>query len=393
VLVGHARYGEENNDLRSQGGRALFLEQYKLESNPFVADAVRPVFASHSMRYAALKLEDLVNKQIYCLFLSGPPGAGKGTLTRQRFAQLRNVSAAWIPPSCETREQLLQKLLTDIGPGPVEGSAQELRRILEVFLRHQAAHGRFSYIIVDALERFSAPVLRELEALAQLRLRNKPILYLLALTRNEELVANLMPQYEGGPWARAAHQRLSGFTLDETRAYVRTCLRGAGCDWAEELMPDEVIVDVQAFTQGVVGDINALCCAALNAVAARSTGGNRQPRVTRALLKEVGMTLNLRYDASAWVQPTEETLSPTAVHLSDPGSLRIEAARLIVSSGKAIVAEVALNRPRMVLGRDDSCDISLDSRYVSRFQNLFMETPEGWLLIDLSSTNGCFVIV
>jgi len=45
----------------------------------------------------------------------------------------------------------------------------------------------------------------------------------------------------------------------------------------------------------------------------------------------------------------------------------------------------------MVLGRDDTCDISLDSRYVSRFQNLFMETPEGWLLIDLSSTNGCFV--
>jgi len=45
----------------------------------------------------------------------------------------------------------------------------------------------------------------------------------------------------------------------------------------------------------------------------------------------------------------------------------------------------------MVLGRDETCDISLDSRYVSRFQNLFMETPDGWLLIDLSSTNGCFV--
>src|SRR5204862_6314505 len=119
--------------------------------------------------------------------------------------------------------------------------------------------------------------------------------------------------------------------------------------------------------------------------------GNRQPRATRALLKEIGMALNLRYDASAWVQPTEETLSPAAVHLSDPGPLRIEAARLIVSSGKAIVADIALNRPRMVLGRDDTCDISLDSRYVSRFQNLFMETAEGWLLIDLSSTNGCFV--
>ncbi len=79
------------------------------------------------------------------------------------------------------------------------------------------------------------------------------------------------------------------------------------------------------------------------------------------------------------------------MHLSDPNPLRLEAARLIVSSGRTVLAEVTLNRPRMVLGRDDSCDISLDSRYVSRFQNLFLETPDGWMLIDLSSTNGCFV--
>ena len=56
-----------------------------------------------------------------------------------------------------------------------------------------------------------------------------------------------------------------------------------------------------------------------------------------------------------------------------------------------MVAEISLNRPRMVLGRDHSCDISLDSRYVSRYQNLFMETANGWVLIDLGSTNGCFV--
>jgi hypothetical protein len=167
-------------------------------------------------------------------------------------------------------------------------------------------------------------------------------------------------------------------------------LRGAGCDWAEELVPDDVALDIQAFTQGIVGDINALCCAALVAIAERSTGSNRQPKVTRAVLKEAGVKLNLRYDASAWSQPIEE-LSPDAVHLTDPGRLQLEAARLIVSSGRTVVAEVTLNRPRMVLGRDESCDISLDSRYVSRFQNLFLETPEGWVLIDLSSTNGCFV--
>ena len=68
--------------------------------------------------------------------------------------------------------------------------------------------------------------------------RNRPIVQFLGLTRSEELVANLLPQYEGGPLARAAHQRLAGFTLDETRSYIWSCLRGAGCDWAEELVPD-----------------------------------------------------------------------------------------------------------------------------------------------------------
>jgi len=368
----------------------LFLEQYKLESNPFAAGAARPVFASHSMRYALLKLEELFSKQIQSLFLSGPAAVGKTALARQRVRQLKDLSLSWIKPTCETREQLLAQLLEEIGPGPVEGSDTELRHILEVYLRHQAGNGRFVFIVADGLERFAGPVLRELEGLVQARLRNRPIVYLLALTRSEEIVANVLPQFDGGPFARAAHQRLTGFTLDETRSYIWACLRGAGCDWAEELVPDEVALDIQAFTQGIVGDINALCCAALDAIAQRSTGSNRQPKITRAVLKEVGAQLNLRYDASAWAQPVEE-LSPEAVHLKDPSRLRLEAARLIVSSGRTVVAEVTLNRPRMVLGRDESCDISLDSRYVSRFQNLFLETADGWMLIDLSSTNGCFV--
>jgi general secretion pathway protein A len=371
----------------------LFIEQYKLDSNPFVVDAARPVLSSHSMRQAASKLDELVNKQVNCVFLSGPAGVGKTTLVRQRFRTLRDVSVSWIEPQCETEDQLLLQLLEDVGPGPVEGSSTELRNILEVFLRHQAGNGRYSFIVADGLERFSEGVLRELEALSQLRLRNRPIVYILILTRSEELVATMLPQYDGGQFSRAVHQHLAGFTLGETRAYVRTCLRGAGCDWAEELIPDDVLVDIQAFTQGVVGDINALACAALGATASapRAAGDNRPPKVTRTMLKEAGTQLNLRYDPSAWAPIVEEALSPDGIHLSDPAELKVQAARLVVSSGRQVVAEIALNRPRMVLGRDESCDISLDSRYVSRYQNLFMETPDGWLLIDLSSTNGCFV--
>src|SRR5690606_7766050 len=157
-------------------------------------------------------------------------------------------------------------------------SAPELRNILEVFLRHQTGNGRYSYIVADNLERVSAFALRELETLAQMRLRNRPIVYLLLATRNDDLVANMLPQYDGGPLARAVHQRLFGFTLDEARSYIRACLRGAGCEWSDELMSDEVIVDVQAFTHGVVGDVNALCARALDLLAQRSAGSLSAPK-------------------------------------------------------------------------------------------------------------------
>ena len=64
-----------------------------------------------------------------------------------------------------------------------------------------------------------------------------------------------------------------------------------------------------------------------------------------------------------------------------------------IKTGELDVLDSARQGSNRVTGLDFAIDaiFSLDSRYVSRYQNLFMETPDGWLLIDLSSTNGCFV--
>ncbi|MBN1240614.1 MAG: FHA domain-containing protein [Gammaproteobacteria bacterium] len=368
----------------------MFIEQYKLESNPFAPDGIRPTFMSQSMRYAQLKLEHLLEGRLQSLFLSGVAGVGKSTLIEQQLRAREGIFVSWVEPGAKEPEFLLRKLVNEIGPGDVYGSAAELRNILEVFLRHQAGQGRVCVVVADALERLALPLIRELEGLSRMRLRGRPILHCVMVTRNEDLIRSMMSQQEDTRLAPSLHQRLAGFTLDETRAYVHACLHGAGCAWVEELVPEEAIVDIQGFTQGVAGDINALCRLALEAVAARSSQ-LQQARVTRAILKDAGAALRLRYDPSVWQQKIEESLSPDAVQVSDPAELRVEAARLVVSSGGSIVAEISLNRPRMVLGRDAACDISLDSSYVSRYQNLFMETPDGWLLIDLNSTNGSFV--
>src|SRR5690349_24775667 len=115
------------------------------------------------MRYATLKVDDLLHKHIQCLFLSGPAGVGKTSLVRNRFRTLHDASVSWIDPLCETSEQMLLQLLGDVGPGQIEGSAGELRNILEVFLRHEAGNGRYSYLVANGLERFPAAILREPE--------------------------------------------------------------------------------------------------------------------------------------------------------------------------------------------------------------------------------------
>jgi hypothetical protein len=245
--------------------------------------------------------------------------------------------------------------------------------------------------VADAVDRESLAVIKEIEALVQMRLRGIPAVHCLLTTSNEELVTQFQIRNETGGRIGWHHQRHIGFTLEETEAYLRSSLRGAGCEWFDELIPGELIFEIQSFTQGIVGHIDALLRESMDALAQASVDSIRQKSLDVGILKAAAAGLRLRYDAAAWKVQHEEVLLPSAVHQSRREALRIEAATLAVSSGGRKIAEVTLNRPRMVLGRDASCDISLDSNYVSRYQNLFMATEEGWMLIDLNSTNGCFV--
>ncbi|MCS6861520.1 MAG: ATP-binding cassette domain-containing protein, partial [Abditibacteriales bacterium] len=71
---------------------------------------------------------------------------------------------------------------------------------------------------------------------------------------------------------------------------------------------------------------------------------------------------------------------------------RIEAA----SPGTADKPEACPTRvvalaPRLTVGRDATCDIVLDFPYVSRWHCQVRQTPQGYLLEDLQSTNGTFL--
>lgn len=368
----------------------MFLEQYKLESNPFAPKRVRPRYQSSANRVALDRLEDVLEERLHCLFLSGRAGVGKSALVERRLKDLTGVTVSLIGQSQRTSEEFLRKILRDVGLPAIDATPAELHSIVEVYLRHQSVKGSTVLLVADALERLSESALSELEWVMSLRYKKRPILNFVLLTRSEELVNELLPK-DGHrrPLAPFDHMRLTGFTLDETVEYISICVQSVGGQDEFTLFSDDVLRDVHAYTQGVVGDVNSLCFEALNLLA-RETNATGKTALDSTLIARAGEILNLRYDPLYW-RELEGALSPDAVHESDPGELTVEAAHLLVTSRGNVIAEVALNRPRMVLGRDQVCDISLDSSYVSRYQNLFIKTRSGWMLIDLNSTNGCFV--
>ncbi|RMF99284.1 MAG: FHA domain-containing protein [Gammaproteobacteria bacterium] len=73
------------------------------------------------------------------------------------------------------------------------------------------------------------------------------------------------------------------------------------------------------------------------------------------------------------------------------GSLAPPAHCLQLSRNGEILGRVPLRQRRLLIGRQRQNDLPLPSHYVSRHHALLSERQDGYLLVDLNSTNGTYV--
>jgi len=64
---------------------------------------------------------------------------------------------------------------------------------------------------------------------------------------------------------------------------------------------------------------------------------------------------------------------------------------LVILEGDYPIKNWLLDRPQMVVGRDDTCDIMIPQRQISRQHIIIHQSPDGVLIEDLNSRNGTWV--
>jgi type II secretory pathway predicted ATPase ExeA len=306
-------------------------------------------------------------------------GCGKSLLIHRLLKDLdERIVAASIHQENIPAREFLQDILRQFGFSADEIDKTDRRRCLERFMAHQASMGRICLLVVENPQAMHPSVLEELRGLAAAEVDGVRVLKVLLLgqpsldlvlesPRMAELMTAHVPRFSLGP-----------LTEDQTAAYVAHRLRAAGARNPDALMPYTLMSHIHACSGGVPARINKLCARSLAWAASEGA-----PLVTTSALdhatEELGWENKRRVAvvAPGYIVESNDAPAPRA--------------KLVITMQGLPDREITLEGDRILVGRGEEADVSIDSVFVSRYHALIVHDHGQDLLLDLGSTNGLVV--
>lgn len=306
-------------------------------------------------------------------------GCGKSLLIRRLLNDLdeRIVSAAIQRESMPARD-FLQEILRQFGFALEETDKTDRRRCLERFMSHQASMGRICLLVVENPQAMHPSVLEELRSLAAAEVDGVRVLKVLLLGQPSLNLVLESPRMAELVTANAPRFSLGPLTEDQTAAYVAHRLRAAGAANPDALMPYTLMSHIHACSGGVPARINKLCASALAWAASEGA-----PFVTTSALDHATEELGWQYKRP-----------PVAFDQHDPAEpapAPVPRAKLVITMQGLPDREVTLVGDRILVGRGEEADVSIDSVFVSRYHALIVHDNGQDLMLDLGSTNGLVI--
>ena len=343
-----------------------------LQEQPFGRESRPLTVVSYEAKQLALDFPDLIYTNANGLgVFRGPELSGKTTIIRHFTDTISEDTAiAVIDGANLDTSELLELVLSQFGYDLESSSLNELLGMLKVFVQQQAATGDPPLLIIENSHALNPTALDVLCELANVKVKHHSALrMILASDRCIQSIIN-------APAMECISSRLTGsfelgpLTLDETAGYVHAKMRAGGCFDPENVFPYAVCYELFTASSGWPGIIDKLALRALDAAphCPIEIEHVERPRSPVALPTPIPIE-------SAITRPSE----PEAV-----------ATLFLTKDGKTL-KEISLDDSRMMIGRSEHNDLTLNSKFISRHHALFVRQGPATFLMDLNSTNGTYV--
>ena len=343
-----------------------------LSEQPFPTHGKPLAIVPYASKVAALEmLNDTYAHPTGLCLLQGPALSGKSTLIRTFIGALpKDCSAAVIDGKGLNTTNLLISVLRQFGYELELSSANELLGLVRVFALQQAASHEAPLLIIENAHELNPSALRALCELAALRVRAKSALKMI-LVSDRSLQPLMAAQAMAAIAKRVIHDfHLRPMNRDETRHYLHEKLRAAGSDNPDLVLPNEVCWDIWRASAGWPGIADRVALLAL--------------AQTDQLPVAVTDVEHPALPAGTWDDNGHTELDPDEFIPPEPP-------RLVVTNNGSVLQDLKMEKARVLIGRSEHNDISINSRFISRHHALLVRHGAATFLMDLNSTNSTYV--
>ena len=306
----------------------------------FRGDADKGLIVTYESHWAAHRyLSSALEEANGLAMLQGPRGAGKTTIIKELVPQLkRKCAIAVFDGAISASKPHVSDVLSQFGFDDLAEKDDKLLQTLSAYVTQQAASGQAPVLIIDNADRLEPSALSLLNWLAALDARGRWAIRFV-LTGKERL-ADLVADYSMRHFERRhpAVFNMNPLSKREAVIYLRTKFIVAGGENAEEVLSLDVCEDLHEMSRGWPGRLDELAFQTL-----------------------IGMDENM--DAP-----------------SGP--------RIIVTDENNTIADFAVTKNEIIIGRDSTADIVIDDAYVSKWHVTLKFDENAVKLFDLNSTNG-----
>ncbi|MDH3748238.1 MAG: FHA domain-containing protein [Gammaproteobacteria bacterium] len=312
--------------------------------------------------------------------LQGPTLSGKTILIREFVEDLPKESwVAVIDGSGLNTTGMLEAILTQFGYQVDFNSTGELLATTRVFALQQASTEGPPIVIIENAHALNPSAFRALSELAELSVRytdeDHKVRYISAIKLilvSDRSLRGIVdsPVMESIGKRLTVDFHLHPMSCEEAREYLYAKLRAAGNNVPEFVFPISVCNELWQASGGWPGILDRVALLAL----------------AKAETLPVGIS---NIERPALPRGTWDAQAIEAAHV-DTGTPP-EPPTLYITQNGHTIRSLILDKPRLLIGRSEHNDLSIDSRFISRHHTLLVRNGSATFLMDLNSTNGTYV--